>query len=75
MPQGLFALVIFQIRSCIYVLGGLDFHPPIYTSHIAGMTSVCHHAQLFMDWGVVSPTFLLKLTLSLNPSNLFLCSS
>jgi hypothetical protein len=39
------------------------------------MTGVWHNTLLFMDWDVVSSTFLPKLTLNPNPSNLFLWSS
>jgi hypothetical protein len=38
MPQTLFALVIFPVRSYIFAQATLDCHLPIYTSHVAGMT-------------------------------------
>jgi hypothetical protein len=39
----IFALVIFQIGSCIFDLGSLGCDLPIY---IAGMTGTYHHAWL-----------------------------
>jgi hypothetical protein len=33
----------------IFPRAGLDSDPPIYTSHIAGMTGVNHHAQLLTE--------------------------
>jgi hypothetical protein len=45
-PTIIFALGIFQIGSHFYAqVRHCD--PPIYTSSIAGMTGVCHHAQCF----------------------------
>jgi hypothetical protein len=34
---------------------GLDIHPPIYTSHVAGLTGAHHYAQLFywLRWNFV----------------------
>jgi hypothetical protein len=62
MPPDLFTLVIFQIRSCIYAQIGLDYDPPIYASHVAGVTSMHRHAQLFCsDRGILN--FLPKLAL------------
>jgi hypothetical protein len=50
MPLVLFALVVFQIVSCIFfvvVQAGLDYTPSTYALHIAVMTGVHHHTQLF----------------------------
>jgi hypothetical protein len=46
-PSGIFALVVFWIESCIYAWTYLDCVPPIYASHIAGMSGMYHHSQLF----------------------------
>jgi hypothetical protein len=40
----IFALGIFQI----YAQANLDNDPPTCASHAAGMTGVCHDAQLFI---------------------------
>jgi hypothetical protein len=45
-PQALFALVIFSTR--IQAWAGLDPNRPIYTSYIAEMTGMYHHAHLFI---------------------------
>jgi hypothetical protein len=34
----------------------LDLDPPIYASSLAGMTSVCHHIQLFIEMGPCKPS-------------------
>jgi hypothetical protein len=47
MPSALFALLIFHIRSHVYSQASLDYNP-IYVSHTARVTGVCHHAQLFL---------------------------
>jgi hypothetical protein len=39
-PPTLFALVIFQIGSCIYAQAHLSHNPPIYASRAAGMTGM-----------------------------------
>jgi hypothetical protein len=49
-----FAWVIFWIGSQIYAIS-LDQNPLIYTSHIAGMTDMCHPSCIGGD--VVSLTF------------------
>jgi hypothetical protein len=51
MSLALFALVIFQIGSHIYIFltqASLDLDSPIYTFHIAGMTGMCYHTQLLL---------------------------
>jgi hypothetical protein len=47
----LFALGIFYIGSHIYARAILDCSPPIYASHIARMTGMCH-----IGWGGVLQT-------------------
>jgi hypothetical protein len=44
----LFALVTFQIGSCIYALAGLDCDPPISASLITGVIGICHSAQVLL---------------------------
>jgi hypothetical protein len=51
-PQPLF-LEIFYKGSCIYAWVGLDCNPS-YTSRVAGMPGMYHHAQLFIDWDEIS---------------------
>jgi hypothetical protein len=59
MSSVLFALVIFGIGSYIYAPGSMDHNPPIYTSHIAGMTGMRPaigwdgHLANFFDWIVL----------------------
>jgi hypothetical protein len=53
-PPTLFASGIFQIGSNIYAQAGLDCDPPIFASHIAGITGTHHHTQLFSGWDGVS---------------------
>jgi hypothetical protein len=48
MHPALFAFVILGIGSNVYVQASLD-HYPIYASHIAEMTDMCHHAQLSIE--------------------------
>jgi hypothetical protein len=48
MSPVLFALDIFQIRSHINSQAWLDCDPPIYSSHVAGMTGTHHHTQLLL---------------------------
>jgi hypothetical protein len=48
MLPALFALVIFQIGSHIFTWAVLDYNL-IYISHLAGMTVMHHHIQLFID--------------------------
>jgi hypothetical protein len=45
-PLAPFALVIFQIGSHLFFWADLGGDALIYTSLIAGMKGVCHHAQL-----------------------------
>jgi hypothetical protein len=53
MPPALYALAIFWIRSCIHVWVSPDHNPPIYASHIDGMTGANHHTQfLFIEMGI-----------------------
>jgi hypothetical protein len=47
MPPALFSLVILEIGSCVYAWTSLEHDPPIYISHVAVMTGVCHHALLY----------------------------
>jgi hypothetical protein len=47
MPLTLFALVILQIRSCVYAQAGRVLDPSIYASCIAEITGV-HHTQLLL---------------------------
>jgi hypothetical protein len=47
MPPAFFALVIFQVGSCVFARAGLDHDPPTYVSCVTGMTGIHHHAQLF----------------------------
>jgi hypothetical protein len=53
-PPALLALVIFEIWSWIYDRAGPWYS--VYTSHVAGMTSTPHHAQLFccLRWYLVN---------------------
>jgi hypothetical protein len=51
----LFALVIFQIRSCVFAWTRLDLDP-IYASCVAGKTGTCYHAQ-FTCWDGILLTF------------------
>jgi hypothetical protein len=44
----LLQVFFFQIRSQIYAQAGLDFAPPRYAFHLAGMTGECHHTQLLL---------------------------
>jgi hypothetical protein len=46
--QPFLLLVIFLRRSHIYAQAGLNHNRPIYTSYVAGMTGMCHHAQLLL---------------------------
>jgi hypothetical protein len=55
MPPGL--LAYFQRESCIFIQAGLNCHPPVHASHIAGMTGVCHHKQLLLVEMGVSQVF------------------
>jgi hypothetical protein len=48
MPQACFALVIFQIGAYIYAWAWLNVDPLIYIFHVARITGVCQHAQLFI---------------------------
>jgi hypothetical protein len=43
-PAALFVLVVFQIRSQVFVLASLDLDPPIYASCIFGITGAHQHA-------------------------------
>jgi hypothetical protein len=45
----LYALVILGIGPHVYAQAGLDLDPPIYASHIAGITERQHHAQLLLE--------------------------
>jgi hypothetical protein len=38
----------FKIGSHFYAWASLDYEPRIYASQVAGMTDVCHQAQLFI---------------------------
>jgi hypothetical protein len=60
MPPALLVLVlvIFLIGSHMYPTG-LDHNPPIYASHVAGMTGMYHHTQLFIGWDRVLEAFCL----------------
>jgi hypothetical protein len=40
--------IYFWVGSHFYAQVDLDPDPPMYLSCIAGMTSVCHHTQLFI---------------------------
>jgi hypothetical protein len=73
-PSALFALVIFEIASCIYARAGWSPDPPICTGCTAGMTGAHHHTQ-FIDWGGGLANSLPRLPLNPNPSNLSLPSS
>jgi hypothetical protein len=42
MPPSLFALGIFQVGA------GLECDPPFYTSWVAGISGMCHHAQFLL---------------------------
>jgi hypothetical protein len=59
MTPALFGLVIFHIGSCIYTQSSLDYYPSIYDSCIAGMSAVCHHAQVLVIWNRVLQPFCL----------------
>jgi hypothetical protein len=48
MPPGPFAFIIFSILSLFYTWAGLECNLSIYASHLAGMTGLHHHAQLFI---------------------------
>jgi hypothetical protein len=41
-------LALCQRRFYVYILADLDHNPPIYTSHIAGITGMYHHTQLLL---------------------------
>jgi hypothetical protein len=41
-------MVIFQIGSCIFAGTGLDLDLSTYSSHVAAMTGVYHHDELFI---------------------------
>jgi hypothetical protein len=64
------ALGIFQIGSHTYAWAGLEHNPPINTSCVTGMTSTCHHTQLFI--GIVSQTYCPRFSLNHDPTNLCL---
>jgi hypothetical protein len=49
--------VLFWTGSRVYVHVSLDWDPPVYAFHIAGMTSAYHCAQLFIGWDRVLQTF------------------
>jgi hypothetical protein len=53
------ALVIVQTGSHASAQFDLDHDSPIYAFQVAGMTSTCHHTQLFIGWYEVSLTFCL----------------
>jgi hypothetical protein len=48
MSPTLFALVIFQIRSCFYAWADLDLDLPIYAFFLSGMTGIHLHTQLLL---------------------------
>jgi hypothetical protein len=50
-PPFLFALAVFQIGSCIFAQAELDHGPPIYTSHIPGMTGEYPMPSLLVEMG------------------------
>jgi hypothetical protein len=43
-----FCFTYFSYRALHYALVGLDYNPPIWVSHVAGMTGMYHHAQLLL---------------------------
>jgi hypothetical protein len=43
-----FCLLFFQIGSCISAQASLDWDPPTYASHVAGMTGMHQHTQLLL---------------------------
>jgi hypothetical protein len=47
-PTTLFAVGIFQVGSHAYAQAILDYNPPIYTSHVGGMSGACHLDQFFL---------------------------
>jgi hypothetical protein len=59
-------LAIFETESHVYARASLDSDPSICTFHLAGMTGVCHHAQLLLV-EMVSHQLLPGLALSLHP--------
>jgi hypothetical protein len=44
----LIALAIFQIGSRVCPQACLDHVPPVFASHIVGMTGAHHHTQFFI---------------------------
>jgi hypothetical protein len=54
---------------------GLNQDPPIYVSHVAGMTGACIHAQLLVEMGGGLVNFLPRLASKYDPPDLCLLSS
>jgi hypothetical protein len=55
--QPFFALVVFQIGSCIFCVGlALDLDPPNYVFYLTGLTDICRHS-CFVGWNGVSLVF------------------
>jgi hypothetical protein len=48
MPPALLFLVIFQTECNVYAQASLDVSSPIYTFHVAGITGMYYHPQLFI---------------------------
>jgi hypothetical protein len=46
MPPALFCFSVFWIGSCTFCLRAASEHDPTYTSHVAGITGMYHHAWL-----------------------------
>jgi hypothetical protein len=51
MPEALYTLVIFQIRSHDCAQAGLNWVGPSHMFHAAGMTGAHHHIQLLIEMG------------------------
>jgi hypothetical protein len=71
----LFALIIFQIQSQIYVQACLHNDSLIYASHIAGVTGTYHTANFLLVKMGSHKLFLLGLPLNHDPPDLCLLSS
>jgi hypothetical protein len=53
-PPACFALVIFWIQSHIFAQVFLNWDPTIYISFLARIIGMNHHAQLLVEWGLMS---------------------
>jgi hypothetical protein len=65
----LFALVIFQVGSCVYAWANLGHDPPIYAPCRADMTGLYHCTQLLLvEMGTFCPVWPQTVIFSISAS-------